>query len=162
MELLRWKFLYFIQSVWAFGLFKISEFAYSDVIQNCVCYHFNRSCILTSCHGDEGISNAQANFVLPEMNKLSEEIKSGSLAILFISSGMPFCVFLNQIQVILIFCFAIFSTYAIFFQWSQPESAWICPYFHVSGLLFSSVYSFDSVKLPSHVKDSVCGSVKLE
>ncbi|XP_027104037.1 polycomb group protein EMBRYONIC FLOWER 2 isoform X2 [Coffea arabica] len=62
-----------------------AEFTESDVPQGCASYNFNRSCILTSFHGDEGVNHAQANFILPEINKLSAEIKSGSLAILFIS-----------------------------------------------------------------------------
>ena len=76
---------------------KIHNLAQSDVPQGCASYNFNRSCILTSFHGDEGVNHAQANFILPEINKLSAEIKSGSLAILFISRGMPVCVFLDHI-----------------------------------------------------------------
>jgi hypothetical protein len=35
--------------------------------------------------GVDGVSQAQANFLLPDMNRLALEAKSGSLAILFIS-----------------------------------------------------------------------------
>ncbi|XP_022730755.1 polycomb group protein EMBRYONIC FLOWER 2-like isoform X3 [Durio zibethinus] len=48
-------------------------------------YRFRRACILTSFTGIEGCNQAQANFVLPEINKLAMEAKSGSLAILFVS-----------------------------------------------------------------------------
>ncbi|KAF7149084.1 hypothetical protein RHSIM_Rhsim03G0160600 [Rhododendron simsii] len=46
-------------------------------------YRFNRACLLTN--GAEGINRAQANFILPEINKLGAEVKSSSLAILFVS-----------------------------------------------------------------------------
>ncbi|XWS60143.1 hypothetical protein CRYUN_Cryun07bG0009300 [Craigia yunnanensis] len=48
-------------------------------------YHFRRACILTSFTGIEGSNQAQANFILPEINKLAMEAKSGSLAILLVS-----------------------------------------------------------------------------
>ncbi|CAF2321667.1 unnamed protein product [Brassica napus] len=48
-------------------------------------YKFSRACILTGVVGVDGVSQAQANFLLPDMNKLALEAKSGSLAILFIS-----------------------------------------------------------------------------
>lgn len=48
-------------------------------------YRFRRACILTSFAGIEGSSQAQATFLLPEMNKLALEVNSGSLAILFVS-----------------------------------------------------------------------------
>ncbi|MBA0825094.1 hypothetical protein Goarm_021706, partial [Gossypium armourianum] len=48
-------------------------------------YRFRRACILTSFTGIEGSNQAQANFVLPEINKLAMEAKSGSLAILLVS-----------------------------------------------------------------------------
>ncbi|OMO94801.1 Polycomb protein, VEFS-Box [Corchorus capsularis] len=50
-------------------------------------YRFRRACILTSFTGIEGSNQAQVNFVLPEINKLAMEAKSGSLAILFVSFG---------------------------------------------------------------------------
>ncbi|KAL3524118.1 hypothetical protein ACH5RR_016952 [Cinchona calisaya] len=59
------------------------------ITENCARYNFNRSCTLTSCHGDEGTSQAQATFILPEINKLSADMKSGFLAILFISRVEP-------------------------------------------------------------------------
>ncbi|XP_058207506.1 polycomb group protein EMBRYONIC FLOWER 2 isoform X2 [Rhododendron vialii] len=46
-------------------------------------YRFSRACLLTN--GAEGINRAQANFILPEINKLGAEVKSSSLAILFVS-----------------------------------------------------------------------------
>ncbi|KAL1197306.1 Polycomb group protein EMBRYONIC FLOWER 2 [Cardamine amara subsp. amara] len=48
-------------------------------------YRFSRACILTGGVGVDGVSQAQANFLLPDMNRLALEAKSGSLAILFIS-----------------------------------------------------------------------------
>ncbi|XP_007038263.2 PREDICTED: polycomb group protein EMBRYONIC FLOWER 2 isoform X1 [Theobroma cacao] len=48
-------------------------------------YRFRRACILTSFTGIEGSNQAQANFILPEINKLAIEAKSGSLAILLVS-----------------------------------------------------------------------------
>ncbi|KAL0843982.1 hypothetical protein Bca101_017228 [Brassica carinata] len=48
-------------------------------------YKFSRACILTGVRGVNGVSQAQAKFLLPDMNKLALEAKSGSLAILFIS-----------------------------------------------------------------------------
>ncbi|OMO52251.1 Polycomb protein, VEFS-Box [Corchorus olitorius] len=50
-------------------------------------YRFRRACILTSFTGIEGSNQAQVNFVLPEINKLAMEARSGSLAILFVSFG---------------------------------------------------------------------------
>ncbi|XP_050224157.1 polycomb group protein EMBRYONIC FLOWER 2 isoform X2 [Mercurialis annua] len=46
-------------------------------------YRFHRACVLTNFFGVEG--STQANFVLPEINKLALEAKSGSLVILFVS-----------------------------------------------------------------------------
>ena len=53
-------------------------------------YRFRRACILTSFAGIEGSNQIQANFILPEINKLAMEAKSGSLAILLVSFGMYF------------------------------------------------------------------------
>ncbi|XP_056855182.1 polycomb group protein EMBRYONIC FLOWER 2-like, partial [Raphanus sativus] len=50
-------------------------------------YKFSRACILTGVLGVDGVSQAQAKFLLPDMNELALEAKSGSLAILFISFG---------------------------------------------------------------------------
>ncbi|CAK9135101.1 unnamed protein product [Ilex paraguariensis] len=55
------------------------------VAENSAVYHFNRACTLTSCNGFEGMNRAQAKFILPEINKLSVEVKSGSLALLLVS-----------------------------------------------------------------------------
>lgn len=46
-------------------------------------YRFSRACLLAN--GAEGINRVQANFILPEINKLGAEVKSSSLAILFVS-----------------------------------------------------------------------------
>ncbi|CAK7335877.1 unnamed protein product [Dovyalis caffra] len=48
-------------------------------------YRFSRPCVLTSFAGVEGSTQAQANFILPEMNKLASEVKSGSLYVLLVS-----------------------------------------------------------------------------
>ncbi|CAN4126281.1 unnamed protein product [Withania somnifera] len=48
-------------------------------------YQFKRACISTSFSGVDGINRAQVKFFLPEMNKLSAEIRAGSLVILFVS-----------------------------------------------------------------------------
>ncbi|KAL0682456.1 hypothetical protein Bca4012_049303 [Brassica carinata] len=48
-------------------------------------YRFSRACILTSVLGVDGVSQAQANFLLPDLSRLALDAKSGSLAILFIS-----------------------------------------------------------------------------
>ncbi|XP_019058067.1 PREDICTED: polycomb group protein EMBRYONIC FLOWER 2 isoform X2 [Tarenaya hassleriana] len=48
-------------------------------------YRFSRACILTGVPGFDGINQAQASFLLPDMNRLALEAKLGSLAILFIS-----------------------------------------------------------------------------
>ncbi|KAI5595404.1 hypothetical protein POPTR_003G150450v4 [Populus trichocarpa] len=58
---------------------KIGVLEYSAV------YHFSRPCVLTNFAGVEGSTQAQTNFVLPEMNKLASEVKSGSLYVLLVS-----------------------------------------------------------------------------
>ncbi|CAH1430756.1 unnamed protein product [Lactuca virosa] len=46
-------------------------------------YRFNRACKLTAFGGADNTSSAR--FILPEMKKLSTEVKSGSLAVLLVS-----------------------------------------------------------------------------
>ncbi|XP_022140940.1 polycomb group protein EMBRYONIC FLOWER 2 isoform X3 [Momordica charantia] len=48
-------------------------------------YRFSRACLLTGISRVECNSQVIANFILPEINKLAVEAKSGSLAILFVS-----------------------------------------------------------------------------
>ncbi|XWS47714.1 hypothetical protein CRYUN_Cryun13aG0007900 [Craigia yunnanensis] len=48
-------------------------------------YRFRWACILTSFTGIEGSNQVKANFILPEINKLAMEAKSGSLSILLVS-----------------------------------------------------------------------------
>ncbi|KAK7844785.1 polycomb group protein embryonic flower 2 [Quercus suber] len=48
-------------------------------------YRFSRGCVLDSSAGVEGSTQIQAHFILPEINKLAPEAKSGSLAILLVS-----------------------------------------------------------------------------
>ncbi|KAG6782969.1 hypothetical protein POTOM_012396 [Populus tomentosa] len=58
---------------------KIGGLEYSAV------YHFSRPCVVTNFAEVEGSTQAQTNFVLPEMNKLASEVKSGSLYVLLVS-----------------------------------------------------------------------------
>ncbi|KAM7504599.1 hypothetical protein LguiB_003503 [Lonicera macranthoides] len=62
----------------------ISSIAVAEA-QHSAVYRFSRACILTSYMEAEGMNQAQAKFILPEMSKLSAEVKSGSLSILFVS-----------------------------------------------------------------------------
>ena len=43
--------------------------------------------MLTSSTGVEGRNQAQANFVLPDINKLAVEARSGSVSMLLVSFG---------------------------------------------------------------------------
>ncbi|XP_044505821.1 polycomb group protein EMBRYONIC FLOWER 2-like isoform X2 [Mangifera indica] len=57
-------------------------------------YRFNRACILTNFAGVEGSTQVQANFILPDINKLALKAKSSSLAILlvnFAATPNPLC-----------------------------------------------------------------------
>ncbi|GKB41830.1 hypothetical protein Tco_0886772 [Tanacetum coccineum] len=51
-------------------------------------YRFSRACKLTAYNGAETVRSAQAKFILPDISKLSAEIKSGSLSLLLVSCGM--------------------------------------------------------------------------
>ncbi|KAM6601293.1 polycomb group protein EMBRYONIC FLOWER 2 isoform X2 [Cannabis sativa] len=53
--------------------------------ENSAVYRFNRACMLTSSTGVEGRNQAQANFVLPDINKLAVEARSGTVSILLVS-----------------------------------------------------------------------------
>ena len=66
------------------GNFFVSEFQ----TQCTAVYRFSRVCKLTVFGGAETSSSARAKFILPEINKLSAEVKSGSLAMLLVSCGM--------------------------------------------------------------------------
>ncbi|KAG6788125.1 hypothetical protein POTOM_004179 [Populus tomentosa] len=57
----------------------IGVLEYSEV------YRFSQPCVLTGFAGVEGSTQVQAHFVLPEMNKLASEVKSGSLHVLVVS-----------------------------------------------------------------------------
>ncbi|XP_024018942.1 polycomb group protein EMBRYONIC FLOWER 2 isoform X2 [Morus notabilis] len=48
-------------------------------------YRFNRACMLTNSTGVEGRNQVQANFILPDINKLASEVKSGAVSILLVS-----------------------------------------------------------------------------
>ncbi|XP_021905596.1 polycomb group protein EMBRYONIC FLOWER 2 isoform X2 [Carica papaya] len=54
-------------------------------VEHSAVYKFSRACVLTSFLGIDGSNQAQASFVLPEINKLALEAKSNTLAVLFIS-----------------------------------------------------------------------------
>lgn len=54
-------------------------------ISECACYRFNRFCMITSCGTSDKRIRTHAKFILPEFNKLSADIRSGSLSICFIS-----------------------------------------------------------------------------
>ncbi|XP_057782161.1 polycomb group protein EMBRYONIC FLOWER 2 isoform X1 [Salvia miltiorrhiza] len=60
------------------------------VVEDSAVYRFSRECILTKCTGDDAMNQDEANFILPEINKLSAEVKSGSLTILFVSCAELF------------------------------------------------------------------------
>ncbi|KAK6145669.1 hypothetical protein DH2020_022489 [Rehmannia glutinosa] len=60
------------------------------VVEDSAVYRFSRECILTKCTGDDRMNQDQASFILPEINKLSAEVKSGSLSILFVSCAELF------------------------------------------------------------------------
>lgn len=68
----------------------VSPLCDSFLMQDSAVYQFSRECILTKCTGDDRMNQDEANFILPEINKLSAEVKSGSLSILFVSCGMLF------------------------------------------------------------------------
>ncbi|KAJ6341544.1 hypothetical protein OIU78_009658 [Salix suchowensis] len=55
------------------------------VLEYSAVYRFSRPCVLTSFAGVEDSIQVQANFVLPEMNRLASEVKSGSLYVLLVS-----------------------------------------------------------------------------
>nr|XP_043614444.1 polycomb group protein EMBRYONIC FLOWER 2-like isoform X3 [Erigeron canadensis] len=54
-------------------------------MQRSVVYCFSRACKVTAFSVAGTVSSAQATFVLPEISKLSAEVKSGSLAMLLVS-----------------------------------------------------------------------------
>ncbi|XP_057996201.1 polycomb group protein EMBRYONIC FLOWER 2 isoform X2 [Hevea brasiliensis] len=70
-----------------FPLYILLARAFSDigVPEYSAVYRFRRACVLTNFSRVDGITQAQANFVLPEINKLALKANSSSLAILFIS-----------------------------------------------------------------------------
>lgn len=74
-------------------------------MQDSAIYRFNRECILTKCTGDDAMNRDEANFILPEINKLSAEVKSGSLSILFVSCGMLFLLIHNFTLVGMVFAY---------------------------------------------------------
>ncbi|XP_011026738.1 PREDICTED: polycomb group protein EMBRYONIC FLOWER 2-like isoform X2 [Populus euphratica] len=55
------------------------------VLEYSAVYRFSQPCVLTGFAGVEGSTQVQVHFVLPEMNKLASEVKSGSLHVLLVS-----------------------------------------------------------------------------
>ncbi|KAG6416211.1 hypothetical protein SASPL_123635 [Salvia splendens] len=60
------------------------------LVEDSAVYRFSRECILTKCTGDDAVYQDEAKFILPEINKLSAEVKSGSNTILFVSCAELF------------------------------------------------------------------------
>lgn len=63
-------------------------FAYDFQTQSTSVYCFSRARKLTVFGGAETANSARAKFILPELNKLLTEVKSGSLDVLLVSCGM--------------------------------------------------------------------------
>ncbi|XP_076954059.1 polycomb group protein EMBRYONIC FLOWER 2-like [Bidens hawaiensis] len=57
----------------------------STNMERSAAYHFSKASKLTAFNGAETASSAQAKFILPDIDNLSAEIKSGSLALLLVS-----------------------------------------------------------------------------
>ncbi|KAL1822844.1 hypothetical protein ACET3Z_009622 [Daucus carota] len=57
----------------------------SSNAENSAVYQFSKVCVLTSYTGMNEVNQSRVKFILPEMNKLSVEIDSGKICILFIS-----------------------------------------------------------------------------
>ncbi|KAJ4706526.1 Polycomb group EMBRYONIC FLOWER 2-like protein [Melia azedarach] len=76
-----------LQAQFPFPLYILLGRLVSDaaVAEYSAVYRFSRACILTNFTGVEGSTQVQANFILPEINKLALKAKSGSLAILLIN-----------------------------------------------------------------------------
>ncbi|KAJ7974847.1 Polycomb group EMBRYONIC FLOWER 2-like protein [Quillaja saponaria] len=70
-----------------FPLFVFLARLVSDVgvAEHSALYRFNQICILTNASGVGGCTEVQANFNLPDFNKLAVEAKSRSLFVLFVS-----------------------------------------------------------------------------
>ncbi|KAI3793121.1 hypothetical protein L1987_35735 [Smallanthus sonchifolius] len=64
-------------------------------MQRSSCYRFKQACKLTASNGAQTAGSWQARFILPDINKLSTEFKSGSLAILLVH----FADVLNQTEI---------------------------------------------------------------
>ncbi|KAI3800060.1 hypothetical protein L1987_35367 [Smallanthus sonchifolius] len=63
--------------------------------QRSSCYRFKRACKWTASNGAQTAGSWQARFILPDINKLSTEFKSGSLAILLVH----FADIINQTEI---------------------------------------------------------------
>ena len=82
-------------------------------MQDSAVYRFSRECILTKCTGDDAMYQDEAKFILPEINKLSAEVKSGSITIFFVSCGMLFpyltstLTYTTSLQIFMFCCYLI-------------------------------------------------------
>ncbi|XP_073035720.1 polycomb group protein EMBRYONIC FLOWER 2 isoform X2 [Primulina eburnea] len=63
---------------------------HSPVTVESAVYRVSRPCKLEKCTGVDGKNQNEAKFILPDITKLSIEVKSGSLCIMFISSAELF------------------------------------------------------------------------
>lgn len=95
-----------------------------------------RACILTKCTGDDRTNQGLANFILPEIDKLSEEVKSGSLSILFISCGMLLLYF-YLVSISVEYIFGIFSCFTALLQLNCLRSMQMGHCFQVHWSFFS-------------------------
>ncbi|KAA8519630.1 hypothetical protein F0562_013925 [Nyssa sinensis] len=71
------------QSLFPVYIFLARRLSSVAVAEYSAVYRFSRACMLTTDAGAEGMNRAQANFILPELNKLAAEVKSVSF--LFVS-----------------------------------------------------------------------------
>ncbi|XP_062163447.1 polycomb group protein EMBRYONIC FLOWER 2 isoform X3 [Alnus glutinosa] len=73
------------QNLFPLCIFLARVVSEAAVVEYSAVYRFSRACIFTNPTGVEGSTQIQANIILPEINKLALEAKSGSLAILLVS-----------------------------------------------------------------------------
>ncbi|XP_071711847.1 polycomb group protein EMBRYONIC FLOWER 2-like isoform X2 [Rutidosis leptorrhynchoides] len=72
------------QSLFPFYVLLARQLSTANVERSAV-YRFSHACKLTTFGGAETSSSARAKYILPEISKLSAEVKSGSLAMLLVS-----------------------------------------------------------------------------
>ncbi|XP_051113540.1 polycomb group protein EMBRYONIC FLOWER 2-like isoform X2 [Andrographis paniculata] len=79
-----------IQNLFPLCILVARQVSSPSVVEDSSIYHFSRECLLTKCTGSDRVNQDVANFILPEINKLSAEVKSGFLSILFVSCAELF------------------------------------------------------------------------